>query len=208
MKKVKIIGITGGSASGKTLISQKIDDAFENSESVIIIRQDDYYKNLDHMTFEERLSVNFDHPDAFDMDLLIEHLISLKNRNSIKKPLYDFVEYTRAKEIEVVNPVDVIIIEGLFILENPLLRNLCDIRIFVDTDADIRFIRRLNRDLLTRGRSVESVINQYVTTVKQMHDLFVEPCKKYADIIIPKGGENEIAINLLINEITSLIKGE
>lgn len=208
MRKVKIIGITGGSASGKSLVAKKIDDAFKESESVIIIRQDDYYKNLDHLSFEERLQINFDHPDAFDTELLINHLNLLKNKQPIEKPLYDFNQYTRRKEVEIINPADVIIIEGLFILENPDLRKLCDIRIFIDTDSDIRFIRRLQRDLIARGRSVESVITQYVSTVKQMHDLFVEPCRKYADIIIPEGGENEIGINLLINQITSLIKGE
>lgn len=208
MKTVKIIGITGGSASGKTSISRQIDEAFSDTNSVVTIRLDDYYKNLDHLTFEERQQVNFDHPDAFDMDLLIEHLKKLKNHETISKPTYDFVEHTRSKVVETIQPVDVIILEGLFVLQNPVLRELCDIRIFVDTDSDIRFIRRLVRDVKKRGRSVDSIVNQYTTTVKAMHDAFIEPSKRYADIIIPEGGKNYIAINLIINQITSLIKGE
>lgn len=208
MKEVKIIGITGGSASGKTSISLQIDEAFSNTSSVVTIRLDDYYKNLDHLTFEERQQVNFDHPDAFDMDLLIEHLKQLKNQNSIQKPTYDFVEHTRSSIVEKIDPVDVIILEGLFVLQNEILRELCDIRIFVDTDSDIRFIRRLVRDVKKRGRSVDSVVNQYTTTVKPMHDAFIEPSKRYADIIVPEGGKNYIAINIIINQITSLIKGE
>lgn len=208
LKEVKIIGITGGSASGKTSISLQIDEAFSNTSSVVTIRLDDYYKNLDHLTFEERQQVNFDHPDAFDMDLLIEHLKQLKNQNSIQKPTYDFVEHTRSSIVEKIDPVDVIILEGLFVLQNEILRELCDIRIFVDTDSDIRFIRRLVRDVKKRGRSVDSVVNQYTTTVKPMHDAFIEPSKRYADIIVPEGGKNYIAINIIINQITSLIKGE
>lgn len=208
MKEVKIIGITGGSASGKTSISLQIDEAFSNTSSVVTIRLDDYYKKLDHLTFEERQQVNFDHPDAFDMDLLIEHLKQLKNQNSIQKPTYDFVEHTRSSIVEKIDPVDVIILEGLFVLQNEILRELCDIRIFVDTDSDIRFIRRLVRDVKKRGRSVDSVVNQYTTTVKPMHDAFIEPSKRYADIIVPEGGKNYIAINIIINQITSLIKGE
>ncbi len=208
LKTVKIIGITGGSASGKTSISRQIDEAFSDTNSVVTIRLDDYYKNLDHLTFEERQQVNFDHPDAFDMDLLIEHLKKLKNYETISKPTYDFVEHTRSKVVETIQPVDVIILEGLFVLQNPVLRELCDIRIFVDTDSDIRFIRRLVRDVKKRGRSVDSIVNQYTTTVKAMHDAFIEPSKRYADIIIPEGGKNYIAINLIINQITSLIKGE
>lgn len=208
LKEVKIIGITGGSASGKTSISLQIDEAFSNTSSVVTIRLDDYYKKLDHLTFEERQQVNFDHPDAFDMDLLIEHLKQLKNQNSIQKPTYDFVEHTRSSIVEKIDPVDVIILEGLFVLQNEILRELCDIRIFVDTDSDIRFIRRLVRDVKKRGRSVDSVVNQYTTTVKPMHDAFIEPSKRYADIIVPEGGKNYIAINIIINQITSLIKGE
>lgn len=208
LKIVKIIGITGGSASGKTSISRQIDEAFSNTNSVVTIRLDDYYKNLDHLTLEQRQQVNFDHPDAFDMDLLIEHLKKLKNYEAISKPTYDFVEHTRSKVVETIQPVDVIILEGLFVLQNPTLRELCDIRVFVDTDSDIRFIRRLVRDVKKRGRTVDSIVNQYTTTVKAMHDAFIEPSKRYADIIIPEGGKNYIAINLIINQITSLIKGE
>lgn len=208
IKEVKIIGITGGSASGKTSISQKIDEAFSNTNSVVIIKLDDYYQNLDHLTMEERVRVNFDHPDAFDMERLIEDLQRLKARKPIEKPTYDFVNHTRSSVVEKIKPVDVVIVEGLFVLQNPQLRAICDMKIFVDTDSDIRFIRRLIRDVNKRGRSVESVVNQYITTVKAMHEAFIEPSKRYADIIIPEGGKNMIAINLLINQITSLIKGE
>lgn len=208
LKNVKIIGITGGSASGKTTISRQIDDAFSNTNSVVTLRLDDYYKNLDHLTLEERQKVNFDHPDAFDMELLVEHLKLLKDGVTIQKPTYDFVAHTRSKIVETIHPVDVIILEGLFVLQNQQLRDLCDIRIFVDTDSDIRFIRRLVRDVKKRGRTLDSVVNQYTTTVKMMHDAFIEPSKRFADIIIPEGGKNQIAINLLINQITSLIKGE
>lgn len=208
IKEVKIIGITGGSASGKTSISQKIDEAFSNTNSVVIIKLDDYYQNLDHLTMEERVRVNFDHPDAFDMERLIEDLQCLKARKPIEKPTYDFVNHTRSSVVEKIKPVDVVIVEGLFVLQNPQLRAICDMKIFVDTDSDIRFIRRLIRDVNKRGRSVESVVNQYITTVKAMHEAFIEPSKRYADIIIPEGGKNMIAINLLINQITSLIKGE
>ncbi len=208
IKEVKIIGITGGSASGKTSIATKIDEVFSETKSVIIIKLDDYYQNLDHLTMEERQKVNFDHPDAFDLELLYQHLAQLKKGLPIEKPTYDFVQHTRSDVVEKINPVDVIILEGLFVLQNQQLRDICDIKIFVDTDSDIRFIRRLTRDVKKRGRSVDSVITQYLTTVKSMHDAFVEPSKRFADIIIPEGGKNMIAINLIINQITSLIKGE
>lgn len=206
MKKTTIIGIAGGSASGKTSISRQLQMQFENENSVTIIRQDDYYKDQSHLSMEERVLTNYDHPFAFDNDLFLEHLNKLIAGESIEKPIYDFVNHTRSQETETIQPCDVIVIEGLFILEDEKIRNICDIRIFVDTDADTRFIRRLLRDVKKRGRTLDSVIQQYTTTVKVMHDTFIEPSKKYADIIILEGGHNQVAIDLLTTKISSIIQ--
>lgn len=205
MKKTSLIGIAGGSASGKSLISKRLKEQYEGSSSVIILRQDDYYKDQSEMRMEERIKTNFDHPFAFDNELLVGQLKSLMNGESIAKPTYDFVKHTRADTIEYIDSSDVIVLEGLFILENEELRNLCDIKIFVDTDADVRFIRRLLRDVNQRGRTLESVVEQYTATVKMMHNLFIEPSKRYADVIIPEGGHNIVAIDLLITKISSII---
>jgi len=200
-----IIGIAGGSASGKTSIAHRLKTGFESSKSVLILRQDDYYNDQCHMSMEERLKVNYDHPLAFDTDLLVTHLSMLKAGMSIQKPTYDFIAYTRSDQIENVEPCDVIVVEGLFILEEPRIRSLCDIKLYVETDTDIRLIRRLRRDVRDRGRSLENVIEQYLTTVKDMHDQFIEPSKKYADVIIPEGGKNDVAIDLLTTKISSII---
>lgn len=201
-----VIGIAGGSASGKTSVARKIKEAFDDTNSVTIIRQDDYYKNQSHLTMEDRVKTNYDHPFAFDNDLLIEQLQLLLEGKDIEKPMYDFVNHTRSDCTEVIQTCDVLILEGLFILENEQLRNLLDIKIFVDTDADVRFIRRLKRDVEDRGRTLDSVINQYVKTVRDMHSQFVEPSKRYANIIIPEGGKNTVAIDLLTTKISSIIK--
>lgn len=206
MRKTTIIGIAGGSASGKSTISRKLKEKFENVNSVTIIRQDDYYKDQSHLTMEQRIQTNYDHPFAFDNDLFIEHLNKLSNGEIIEKPTYDFVHHTRSDVYETIEPCDVIVIEGLFILEDERIRNLCDIRVFVDTDSDIRFIRRLSRDVKKRGRTIDSVITQYTQTVKVMHETFVEPSKKYADIIILEGGHNQVAIDLLTTKISSIIQ--
>lgn len=205
MTKPLIIGIAGGTASGKTSISRHIQEMYDDVTSVLIIRQDDYYKDQSDKTMEERIQTNYDHPDSIDTDLLVKHVHELMDGKSIQKPLYDFVEHTRSKETEVCYPCDVLILEGLFVLQDPKIRELLDIKVFVDTEADIRFIRRLLRDVQERGRSMESVVNQYTSTVRQMHESFVEPSKKYADIIIPEGGENRVAIDLLITKISSII---
>ena len=205
MMKPIIIGIAGGSASGKTSIAKILSDAFDDQKSVVIIRQDDYYKDQSHLTMEERVLTNYDHPLAFDNDLLIQDLNQLLNRNSIKKPIYDFVHHTRSSQYEIIEACDVIILEGLFVLEDEKLRNLLDIKVFVDTDADIRFIRRLKRDVEKRGRTIQSVIDQYTVTVKPMHESFVEPSKKYAHVIIPEGSHNVVAIDLLITKISSIL---
>lgn len=206
MKKTIIIGIAGGSASGKTSISRQLKEAYEDSKSVVIIRQDDYYKDQCDKTMEERVRTNYDHPLAFDNDLLVSQIKELMQGNAIEKPTYDFVEHTRSEVNEQIEPCDVLVLEGLFILEDEQLRELCDIKIFVDTDADIRFIRRLIRDVKKRGRTLDSVVDQYTSTVRDMHNLFIEPSKRYADIIIPEGGHNMVAIDLLITKISSIIK--
>ena len=205
MSKPIIIGIAGGSASGKTSISRKLKDRFSDSKSVLIIRQDDYYKDQSDKPMEERVKTNYDHPFAFDNDLLLEHIDSLIAGEKIEKPTYDFVHHTRSSITETCYPCDVLILEGLFILEDEMIRSLLDMKIFVDTDADIRFIRRLLRDVKERGRDLDSVVTQYVNTVRIMHNTFVEPSKRYADIIIPEGGENSVAIDLLTTKISSII---
>lgn len=206
MKKMIVIGIAGGSASGKTSISRQLKEAYEGSESVVILRQDDYYKDQSAKTMDERVLTNYDHPFAFDNDLLVQHVHQLIEGMAIKKPTYDFANHNRSDVWECIEPCDVLVLEGLFILENEQLRNLCDIKIFVDTDADLRFIRRLTRDVKKRGRTLDSVVSQYMNTVRDMHNLFVEPSKHYADVIIPEGGHNVVAIDLLITKISSIIK--
>lgn len=205
MKKSIVIGIAGGSASGKTSIALQLKAAYAQNRSVVILRQDDYYKDQADKTMEERIKTNYDHPFAFDDELLIRQLKELCEGKSIAKPTYDFVHHTRSDVIEVVTAGDVIVLEGLFVLAEEALRELCDIKIFVDTDADIRFIRRLVRDVKKRGRTLESVVDQYTHTVRDMHNRFVEPSKRYADIIIPEGGHNHVAIDLLLTKISSII---
>ena len=205
MNKSVVIGIAGGTASGKTSIAKKIVDAFDDTNSVVLIREDDYYKDQSHLTMEERVKTNYDHPLAFDHDLLIEHIKDLIAGKTIMKPTYDFTVHNRSNKTEIVNPADVIIVEGLFVLEDAKLRELLDIKIFIDTDADIRFIRRLKRDVRDRGRPIESVCDQYMNTVRVMHEAFVEPSKRKADVIIPEGSHNEVAMDLLLTKISSII---
>ena len=205
MKKPLIIGIAGGTASGKTSISQHIKETYADVTSVLIIRQDDYYKDQSDRPMEERVKTNYDHPDAFDNDLLLSQINDLINGKSIKKPTYDFLHHTRSDVTEECFPCDVLILEGLFVLEDPRVRDILDVKVFVDTAADIRFIRRLLRDVKERGRTMESVVNQYTSTVRPMHESFIEPSKRYADIIIPEGGENKVAIDLLTTKISSII---
>ncbi len=205
MEKPIIIGIAGGSASGKTTIARRIQETFSDRKSVLIIRQDDYYKDQSDKPMEERIKTNYDHPFAFDNELLMEHLKELLSGKTIRKPTYDFVNHTRSDITELCHPADVIVLEGLFVLEDEHLREFESIKIFVDTAADIRFIRRLLRDVNERGRTVDSVVNQYVSTVRVMHEQFIEPSKRYADIIIPEGGSNQVAIDLLVTKISSVI---
>ena len=205
MKTPTIIGIAGGTASGKTSIALSLYDHYKPSNSVIIIREDDYYKDQSDLEFEERKKTNYDHPFAFEHDLMCKQLDDLISGKSIVKPIYDFTVHNRSKETETINPSDVIIIEGLFILEEEELRKRCDIMIFVDTPADVRLCRRLKRDVNERKRDFNNIIEQYLTTVRVMHEEFIEPSKKYAHLIIPEGGRNTVAIDLLLTKINSII---
>ncbi len=206
MKKVTIIGIAGGTASGKTTIADKLFKETKTKGSVVYIKMDDYYKKNIYIPVNEQGAKNFDHPDSYDIELLEKHLIALKNFESVDKPKYNYVVSNRMEETERVDPADVIIIEGIMTFAHPEIRKYLDIKIFVDTPDDIRFIRRLERDIAERGRSVTSVINQYLTSVRPMHHAFVEPSKQYADIIVPIGGENTVAVDLITNQILSLLK--
>ncbi|MCG3153699.1 MAG: Uridine kinase [bacterium] len=200
-----MIGIAGGSGSGKTMVTQKIVGQL-GSDRVIIIEQDSYYRNLNHLSIEERATYNFDHPSSIDSELLIRHIKELLSGHSIDIPIYDFTTHTRRPETRRTGPHDVIVLEGILILDNPALRELMDIKVYVDTDADLRFIRRLKRDTTERGRTVQSVIEQYEKSVRPMHLQFVEPSKRYADLIIPEGGYNLVAIDLLRTKIAALLK--
>ncbi|GAB0320716.1 uridine kinase [Staphylococcus pseudintermedius] len=200
-----IIGIAGGSVSGKTSVTNKIMNNLEG-HSVALIEQDYYYKDQSHLTFEQRLKTNYDHPFAFDNDLLIQNLKSLQSGQSVEVPTYDYTNHTRSDKTIAFQPKDVIIVEGIFALENEELRNMMDVKIYVDTDADLRILRRLVRDTKERGRTMESVIDQYLTVVRPMHNQFIEPTKKFADIIIPEGGSNKVAIDIMTTKIQALVR--
>lgn len=202
--KPVVIGVAGGSGSGKTSVTRSICQRFSD-KTILVIEQDYYYKNQSHLPFEERLNTNYDHPLAFDNDLLMKHLHELMENKSIDKPVYDYKIHTRSKEVIQVDPKEVIILEGILILEDPRLVDLMDIKVFVDTDADVRIIRRLMRDIKERGRTLDSVIDQYVNNVRPMHLQFVEPTKRYADIIIPEGGKNHVAIDIMATKIEHIL---
>lgn len=204
-RKPVVIGVAGGSGSGKTSVTRSICNRFKG-HSIMMLEQDYYYKDQSNIPFEERLKTNYDHPLAFDTDLLIEHIEKLLRYETIQKPVYDYALHTRSMEVIEVEPKDVIILEGILILEDERLRNLMDIKLFVDTDADLRIIRRLIRDIKERGRSMDSVIDQYVNVVRPMHNQFIEPTKRYADIIIPEGGHNHVAIDLMVTKIQTILE--
>lgn len=199
-----IIGVTGGSGSGKTTVSKAIYNQL-HGQAIQIITQDTYYNDQSSMTMAERKAVNYDHPLAFDTDLLIKQLSDLRNNKAIEMPVYDYTQYTRSAETVHVEPQDVIILEGILILDDERLRDLMDIKVYVDTDDDIRIIRRIKRDMAERGRTLDSVINQYLVTVKPMYHQFVEPTKRYADIIVPEGGENRVAIDILTTKVRDIL---
>ena len=197
-----LIGIAGGSGSGKTTLADKLVECF-GSDEVSIIRHDNYYKRHDQLTYEERSKLNYDHPDAFDTDLLCKQLKQLKEWHAIEMPVYDYSQHNRSDQVIVVHPAPVLILEGILIFAEEELCRLMDIKVFVDTDADVRILRRILRDVKARGRSLDSVITQYLTTVKPMHEQFVEPSKRRADVIIPDGGYNMVALEMLIQRIRS-----
>ncbi|WP_318766333.1 uridine kinase [Lactiplantibacillus carotarum] len=199
-----VIGVTGGSGSGKTTVSKAIYNQL-SAQSLLILQQDSYYNDQSDMTMAERHAVNYDHPLAFDTDLMIQQIQQLLDYQPIEKPVYDYEQYTRSTKTIHQDPRDVIIVEGVLILDDQRLRDLMDIKVFVDTDDDIRIIRRIQRDIKERGRTLDSVINQYLATVKPMYHQFVEPTKRYADIIVPEGGENEVAIDLLTTKVRSIL---
>ncbi len=204
-KKPVVIGVAGGSGSGKTTVTRAIVKHL-SEENILMLEQDYYYKDQSDLPMEERLKTNYDHPFAFDNDLLIDHIHELLHRKPIEKPVYDYKMHTRSNDVIHVEPKDVIILEGILILEDDRLRDLMDIKVFVDTDADIRIIRRLLRDIKDRGRSIDSVIEQYVSVVRPMHLQFIEPTKRYADIIVPEGGQNHVAIDLLATKIQTVLE--
>lgn len=203
-KKGILIGISGASGSGKTLVTNTLYQLL-GSEKVVVLQEDSYYKDLSHLPMEERIKFNFDHPDAFDHDLLIEHLHLLLKGRSIEHPVYDFTTHTRKAETRKLGPHQIIILEGILLLTIPEIREMMDIKIFIDTPADICLIRRLQRDITERHRSVDNVIKQYNETVRPMYLQFVEPSKRYADIIIPHGGKNVIAIDIIKTKIEKLL---
>ncbi len=201
--KPLVIGLAGGTGSGKTTVARKLQDTFP--EQLQLIPQDAYYRDQAHLELDKRRSTNYDHPLAFDNDLLIEHLDALIAGSPVDQPVYSFITHTRMSEVIPVQPAAILLVEGILVLEEPRLRERMDIKVFVQTDADVRFIRRLRRDIVERGRSVDSVIEQYLGQVRPMHLQFVESTKRYADIIVPEGGSNEVAIDLLMVKIRSAI---
>lgn len=199
-----IVGIAGGTGSGKSTIAQEIYQSLP-VESISVIEQDSYYKDQSDITFEQRVKTNYDHPDAFDTKLLIKHLKMLLNGETIDKPIYDFEIHNRKPVTQKVEPKGIIILEGIMILVEPEIRKMLDIKLFVDTDPDVRIIRRITRDIKERGRTIDSVIEQYMNVVRPMHLEFVEPTKRYADIIIPEGGYNKVAIDIMIAKVKEIV---
>lgn len=199
--KPYIVGVAGGSASGKTEIVKTLKKHFE--DKIEIIEHDNYYFAHDNLTMDERASLNYDHPQAFETDLLIDHVKKIINNEEIDIPTYDFTIHTRSSDTLKKIPKPIVIVEGILVLENEELRNLMDMKVFVDCDGDVRLKRRITRDVVERDRTIESILTQYMETVKPMHELFVEPSKKFADLIVPKGGKNKVAIDVLINHLAT-----
>lgn len=204
MARPLIIGIAGGTGSGKTTLTKRLLEEFQHH--AVVIYHDNYYKANAELSLEEREKLNYDHPNAFDTELMLEHLSKLRKGHSIESPLYDYSMHTRSAETQKIEPKEVILIEGILIFHDSRICNQMDIKIFVETDADVRILRRIKRDVLKRGRTIESVTQQYLTTVKPMHELYVEPSKRKADIIIPEGGKNLVALDMLFKKIAAHTK--
>jgi uridine kinase len=200
-----IIGIAGGTGSGKTTVVQRIANVVPE-ENVAILMQDSYYNDNTHLSFEDRTKINYDHPNSIDFDLLLEHITKLKSRTPIEQPIYSYTTHSRTGDYTVIHPKEILIVEGILIFTSEALRKMCDIKIFVHTDSDLRLIRRIKRDINERGRDLEEVLNRYENTLKPMHNQFIEPTMKYADLIIPVGGENKVAIDILTSMIKEKIK--
>jgi uridine kinase len=207
LAKPLIIGIAGGTGSGKSTVARKVAEALRDA-SVAFIDMDGYYRNFAHLPMEERRRINWDHPDAFDWDLLVMQLATLGRGAAIEKPVYDFVTHTRSPDCARVAPADVVVVDGILLFADSRVRDLCDVKVFVDADADIRLVRRIQRDMHKRGRPLDEILEQYLTTVQPMHLQFVEPSKRYADIIVPRGGHNTIAIEMIVAKIRHRLGGE
>ena len=198
--KPLIIGVAGGTGSGKSTVARNVAQALQ-AESVVFIDMDAYYRNYGHLSLVERRKVNWDHPDAFDWELLVDQLARLSAGESIEKPVYDFVSHTRTDRTVVVPPAQVVVIDGILLFSDSRVRDLCDVKVFVDADADVRLIRRIRRDMAKRGRPLDEILDQYLTSVQPMHLQFVEPSKRYADVIVPRGGHNPVAIEMIVAKI-------
>ena len=202
--KPLVIGICGGSGSGKTTVAKRLMEAFPNE--AVLLSMDYYYRRHDELTYEERCKINYDHPDSLDVPLMIEHLKALKSGQDVTVPQYDFTVHNRADDVLVLHCRPIIIVEGILLFSDDTLAGLMDIRVFIDTDADVRVLRRAKRDMRDRGRSMESIMEQYLSTVKPMHEKFVEPCKKKAHVIVPEGGKNHIAMEMLVSTVKQRLK--
>lgn len=201
-----VIGIAGGTGSGKTTITRKIAEQF--GSEVTVLYHDNYYKAMHELSYEQKVRLNYDHPDAFDTERMVRDLRCLKNGETIESPVYDYTIYDRSARTMIVRPTRVIIVEGILIFHDKELRDLMDIKLYVDADADVRILRRIMRDVKERGRSLDSVINQYLEKVKPMHEAFVEPSKRYADVIIPEGGQNQVALDMVLNRVRYHLEGK
>lgn len=202
-----VVGIAGGSSSGKTTVTRRVASAL-GEDNVVVLHHDDYYKDLSQFEGRGPADINFDHPDAFDNSLFVEHVLSLREGEAINHPIYDYSTYRRLKDVRTVTPRPILVVEGILIFVDRRLRDILDIKVYVDTDDDERVLRRIQRDVLERERTIESVMLQYITTVKPMHLEFVEPSKRWADIIIPRGGENTVAIDMVVTKLRSLLRSQ
>ncbi|GLC28050.1 uridine kinase [Roseisolibacter agri] len=204
MTKPLVIGIAGGTGSGKSTVARRVAEALtagESAASVAFVDMDAYYRHFADLPMSERRRVNWDHPDAFDLDLFVDHLGRLSRGEAIQKPVYDFVEHLRAPDVVHIAPADVVVIDGILLFVDERVRELCDVKVYVDADADVRLIRRLRRDIVKRGRPFDEILEQYLSTVRPMHQQFVEPSKRYADVIVPRGGHNAVAIEMIVAKI-------